>query len=226
MSIGIAVLFVGVWIVSLKTTDDAAKDDLDHSERTPLMDEPIDGTGFDDSSDEDDEMGGRQTRGLAAMTRMFTEARPRGFSIGLGASSPGMYCIKLDSGHSLIENATGFAIRPQDSARFRKKRNYSTTGLPSSSSHTDLFPRSGTQDSTNSSEPPVSPLAPHPESSNQLMRRSLRRSLTGSLYVGANAHGRSASLDHLISSSGDLSSPHTTIAPQTSPNTSTSLRQD
>ena len=94
MSTGIAVLFVGVWIVSLKTTDDAAKDDLDSSERTPVMDEPIDGTGFDDSSDEDDEMGGRQTRGLAAMTRMFTEARPRGFSIGLGASSPGVYPLK------------------------------------------------------------------------------------------------------------------------------------
>lgn len=89
MSIGIAVLFVGVWIVSLKTTDDIEKD-VDSSERTPLMDEPIDGTGFDTSSDEDDEMGGRQSRGLTAMTRMFTEARPRGFSIGLGASSPGM----------------------------------------------------------------------------------------------------------------------------------------
>lgn len=86
-------LFIGVWIVSLKTTDDTDKLETDSSERTPLMNDPVD-VGYDESSDEDDELGGRQSHGLAAMTRLFSEARPRGFSIGLGASSPGQVILK------------------------------------------------------------------------------------------------------------------------------------
>lgn len=91
MSLGIVVLFVGVWIVSLKTTDETVEiGEADSSERTPLMAEPAD-IEYDESSDSDDELNGRQAKGLAAMKRFFTEARPRGFSIGIGASSPGKH---------------------------------------------------------------------------------------------------------------------------------------
>ena len=94
--LGMVVLLVGVWVVSLKTADDSLA--ANEEEVTPLVpdaeDIMIDMTGYSSDEDELDDKKLEDETGLAAIKRFFA-FETRGFSIGIGASSPGTSLLPL-----------------------------------------------------------------------------------------------------------------------------------
>lgn len=90
VSLGIVVLLVGVWVVSLKTADEPVTL-ADVEESTPLVAEPdtmIDMTGY--SSEEEDDDDDKKENRLDVIKKFFA-FEARGFSIGISASSPGQW---------------------------------------------------------------------------------------------------------------------------------------
>jgi hypothetical protein len=93
MSLGIAILLMGVWIVSLKS-DEPTPDDLpaDLDERTPLMAEP---TSYANEAELQEEEAIQKPFGLESFKRMWRE-QPAGLAIGIAAPSPGKLCFLFE----------------------------------------------------------------------------------------------------------------------------------
>ncbi|GAA5930134.1 hypothetical protein JCM1841_002322 [Sporobolomyces salmonicolor] len=157
VGLGIVVLLAGVWVVSLKSgtgADKGAGVELRESEDTEAEEPWTDGTFSTEPEPEEDD------------ADQPLDWRPRGFSVGIGAASP------------------GFDVRPtaQHRARRRTSTPPASTPFPSYSNHLDL-----------SDETPVIPPDDDEFASLSRSQRARRgcQSLSGSLYVGS--HRRSGS---------------------------------
>jgi len=204
MCLGIGVLLAGVWIVSIKSTDEEVEehdlvqvsdeDDEDADESDGLLRRQ---DGFDEDDEEairspDEETFGDLKSRIANLYQAFLldqAGPPRGFSVGIAASSP------------------GFAIRPQHHQR--RNTAHSVSGLSRSTRHShsrsDDFTfspaastqRADTDDTVQSSEPlgrttsePAASTATATASTDKdrdvlSYRHRRKRSLAGDIYVGA-----------------------------------------
>ncbi|GAA5904323.1 hypothetical protein JCM6882_003196 [Rhodosporidiobolus microsporus] len=185
---GCGVLLAGVWVVSIQT-EGKCKEGGKKAGQREVCDEPeeeeeglLSGEGEVDSTDEEEEP---------------APYRPRGFSIGLGAASP------------------GFDIHPRSStASSHPLRRPRTSTFPSSSS-LPSFPRPAAAEPSSPTErtplaastgslPPQPPQPPSTPKRHHHHRRSESLSLSGAPYVGSPTHGHSGGGGHKRTLSGDL----------------------
>ncbi|GAA5908374.1 uncharacterized protein JCM6883_004370 [Sporobolomyces salmoneus] len=181
VTLGIAVLLGGVWIVSIQKGTDKGEEEkrrsslkaeeeeevgrlLQRQER--YYDEPeseLEGNLQPDEEEEGEVSGAEDDEPL--------EWRPRGFSIGLAASSP------------------GFDLRPHHHRSTRRKLSGSTSTLPHHST-LDALIRDANVSSTEEGETAANESPTRKRRSTPLTNsRSLRGSLSGSLYVGPTPTG-------------------------------------
>ncbi|GAA5923199.1 DMT family transporter [Sporobolomyces koalae] len=189
VTLGIAILLGGVWIVSIKSGGTSKSDDLSSREgKNPETevhgDRILAGESFvtepeaeDSASDEDE----------TCQEDEPLEWRPRGFSIGLAASSP------------------GFDLRPAANHPQQRSRRRFSHSLPH---HSTLDPviRDASDEPYNRHEQDLmSKRNPNPNPRSQ----SMRGSLSGSLYVGPSMNGTSGTGHKRNKSSGTISLPST-----------------
>ncbi|GAA5849770.1 hypothetical protein JCM3766R1_000256 [Sporobolomyces carnicolor] len=178
--LGIAVLLGGVWIVSIKSgteDDDAvpallesgstAKEVQDADEAERLIDRQE--RYFDEPESDLDRDSDAEERTPVAEDDEPLEWRPRGFSIGLAASSP------------------GFDLRPHHHRRARRKKSDASPSLPHHSTldallrdANDTATPFGDDDDDDGNES----VARRRKSTSLAQSRPMRGSLSGSLYVG------------------------------------------
>jgi hypothetical protein len=166
MSLGILVLLVGVWIVSLKSDEPSETDEEDGflSERTPLMSTAEPDSYSNEVDLEEGEVARLPPSGLESFKRMLLES-PAGLAIGIAAPSP------------------GFAVRPQHHHYHHGRR--ATTDHSLASSTHSLPERSHHRASSLTSSYPNSPTSPTSEFGGARHPiRSKRRSLGNAFYVG------------------------------------------
>ncbi|GAA5958471.1 hypothetical protein JCM3765_007888 [Sporobolomyces pararoseus] len=177
VTLGIAILLGGVWIVSIKSgTDDESGEKSKRVGTTGKEEEEDEQTGrlldrqeryFDEPESElernsDDELG--RVEGVAEDDEPL-EWRPRGFSIGLAASSP------------------GFDLRPHHHRSGRRGISSSTSTLPHHSTLDALFRDAASAPEETAEGGNESP-SRRRKSTALAQSRSMRGSLSGSLYVG------------------------------------------
>ena len=126
--LGMVLLLAGVWVVSLKSdapveSESAVVDSPEMAATARLSEsEPLLGSqrmADDESDDEDDDDEEPQW-----LSGLFDQVRPRGFSIGIGAASP------------------GFALRPERPSHVRFQPSVSTSSYASTHDSPPTSPRS------------------------------------------------------------------------------------
>jgi len=181
VTLGIAILLGGVWIVSIKNGGSEEGKGGDKKEERPLLagggdgESVMSGNLYTEEPDSEGETVGGEEEEDEPREDLFTlhvtlseftyaddltstvEWRPRGFSIGLAASSP------------------GFELRPSTNhhRRTTPSSTSSPSGLPHHSTLDSLIRDAGDDEESGSPRRNSNPLS-----------RSMRGSLSGSLYVG------------------------------------------
>ena len=206
MSLGIVVLLAGVWIVSIKSSDAPVEgDSIDmHDTEEGEEDDLFDGEGEDDAYelDEDDRSPEEETFGdlkgrIAHLYQAFLldqAGPPRGFSVGISASSPG-FAIRPSGHHARRNTAASIPSLPRLQTRHSHSRSdegafaSSPTSALAENETTPLRPAALGRTASEPSPGEGGTATATRQAADQEMlnyRHRRKRSLAGDFYVGAS----------------------------------------
>lgn len=204
MSLGIAVLLAGVWVVSIKSSDEPREgDNIDmtdtEEEEDGLLSREDDEDAYevddDDRSPEEETFGDLKGR-IAHLYQAFLldqAGPPRGFSVGISAASPG-FAIRPSGHHMRRNTAASIPSLPRLQTRHSHSRSdegafaASPTSVLREDENAPLHPQALARTASEPSPGEGTATATRQAADQEMLsyRHRRKRSLAGDFYVGAS----------------------------------------